>query len=65
MRKPGSKNANGMPDGGQQVSVIPQENLKVVTILFHHRWWCTLGWEITEVHKDKVHFVSEIEETGG
>ena len=29
-RKPGGKNVNGMPDKGQQVSVIAQENLKLV-----------------------------------
>ena len=28
MRKPGSKNADGKPNRGQQVSVIAQENLK-------------------------------------
>ena len=33
MRKPGSKNANGMPDRGQQVSVIAQENLKLAAFL--------------------------------
>ena len=37
MRKPGSKNANGTPDRGQQVSVIAQENLKLAVFLFHHR----------------------------
>ena len=28
MRKPGSKNVNGMPNRGQQVSVIAKENLE-------------------------------------
>ena len=42
MRKPSSKNANGMPDRGQQVSVIGQENQKLAAFLFHHRWRCTL-----------------------
>ena len=37
MRKPGGKNANGMPHRGQQVSVIAQENLKLAIFLFHHR----------------------------
>ena len=46
MRNPGSKNADGMPNRGQQVSVIPQENLKLAMFLFHHRWRCTLDWEI-------------------
>ena len=41
VRKPGSKNADGTPDRGQQVSVIAQENLKLA-FLFHHRWICTL-----------------------
>ena len=34
MRKLGSKNANGMHDRRQQVSVIAQENLKLVTFLY-------------------------------
>ena len=42
MRKPGSKNADGMPDRGQQVSVISQEILKLAAFLFHLRWRCTL-----------------------
>ena len=50
MRKPGGKNANGMPNRGQQVSVIAQENLKLAIFLFHHRWRCTLDWEITGVN---------------
>ena len=37
IRKPGSKNANGMPNRGQQVSVLAQENLKLAVFLFHHR----------------------------
>ena len=48
VRKPGGKNANGMPGRGQQFSVIAQENLKLAAILFHHRWRCTLDWEIME-----------------
>ena len=36
MKKTGSKNANGMPDRGQQVSVIAQENLNLAVFLFHH-----------------------------
>ena len=36
MRKPGGKNANGMPDRGQQVSIIAQKNLKLAVFLFHH-----------------------------
>ena len=47
VRKPGGKNADGTPNRGQQVSVIAQENLKLKAFLFHHRWRCTLDWEIT------------------
>ena len=36
MRKPDGKNANGMPNRGQQVSVIAQDNLKLAVFLFHH-----------------------------
>ena len=43
-----------MPDRGQQVSVIAQENLKLAIILFQHRWRCTLGWEIKGVNEDTV-----------
>ena len=54
VKKQGSKNADKMPDRGQQVSVIAQENLKLVAFLFHHRWRYTLDWEIMEVHEDTV-----------
>ena len=50
LRKQGGKNANGMPNRGHQVSVIAQENLKLATFLLHHRWRCTLYWEITGVN---------------
>ena len=53
-RKPGSKNANGTPNGGQQVSVIAQENLKLTAFLFHHRWRFTFDWELTGVNKEAV-----------
>ena len=52
MRKSGGKNADGTPDKGQKVSVIAQENLKLAIVLFHHRWRCTLDWEIMGVTKD-------------
>ena len=42
VRKLGGKNANGVPNRGQQVSVIAQENLKLAIFQFHHRWRCTL-----------------------
>ena len=54
VRKPGSKNANMTPNRGQQVLVIAQENLKLAAFLFHHRWRCTLDWEITEVDEETV-----------
>ena len=41
VRKTGSKNAIEMPNRGQQISVIAQENLKQAAFLFHHRWRCT------------------------
>ena len=53
-RKPDGKNANVMPDRGQQVSVIAQENLKQAAFLFHHRWRCTIDFEITEVDEGTV-----------
>ena len=58
VRKPGDKNANGTPDRGQQVSVIAQENLKLAAFLFHHRWRCTLDWEITGVNEETVHLLA-------
>ena len=54
MRKTGGKNASGMPNIGQQVLVIAQENLKLAVFLFHHKWRCTLGWEITKVDEGTV-----------
>ena len=59
MRKQGSKNANGMLDRGQQVSVIAQENLKLAAFLFHHRWRCTLDWEIMGVDKSTVRLMAD------
>ena len=38
--------------------VIAQENLKLAAFLFHHRWRCTLDWEITEVDKGTVHLLA-------
>ena len=58
MRKLGRKNTDGMLNRGQQVSVIAQENLKLAAFLFHHRWRCTLDWEITGVKKETVHFLA-------
>ena len=54
MRKLGGKNADGMLNRGQQVSAIAQENLKIAVFLFHHRWRCTLDWEIVGVNEDTL-----------
>ena len=54
VRRPGGKNADGTPNRGQQVSVIAQENLKLAAFLFHHRWRCTLDWEIMGVDEGTV-----------
>ena len=51
---PGSKNTNGPPNRGQQVSVIAQENLKLAVFLFHHQWRCIFDWEVTGVQEDTV-----------
>ena len=54
VRRPGGKNANGMPGRGQQVSVIALENLKLAVFLFHHSWRCTSDWEIMGENEDTV-----------
>ena len=54
VRKPGSKNADGTPNRGQQVSVIAQENLKLAVFMFHHWWSCTFDWEVMGVCEDIV-----------
>ena len=58
MRKPGGKNANKMPDRVQNISVIAQENLKLVAFLFHYQWGCTIDWEVMEVQKSPVHLLA-------
>ena len=57
VRKPAGKNTNGTPNRVQQVSVIAQESLKLAIFLFHHRWRCTLNWEVTGVNKNTVHLM--------
>ena len=47
-----------MPDRGQQVSVIAQENLKLAAFLFHHRWRYTFDWDIKGVHEDRVYLLA-------
>ena len=59
MRKPGGQNAGRMPDRGQQVSVIAQENMKQAAFLFHHRLRCTLNWKVMGVCEDAVHLLAE------
>ena len=59
MRKPGGKSACGIPNRGQKVSIIAQENLKLAAILFHHKWRCTLDWKIMGKHEDTVHLLAE------
>ena len=54
MKKPDSKNADGMPDRVQQVPVITQENLTLAIFPFHHSWRCTLDWEIIKGNEDSV-----------
>ena len=58
MRKPGSKNADGTPNRGKQVSVIAYKNLKLAAFLFHHRCRCTFDWEVTGVNEDTVHLLA-------
>ena len=58
VRKPGSKNANGMIDRGQQASVIAQENLKLAVFLFHHRWGCIIDWKVMGVCEDTMHLLA-------
>ena len=59
IRKPGRKKQNGMPDKGQQISVITQENLKLAAFSFHQIWRCTFDWEAMGVYDDNVCLLSE------
>ena len=52
MRKLGGKDANGMLDRGQQVSLIAKKTLKLTAFLFHCRWRCTFDWDVMGVHED-------------
>ena len=58
MRKPGGKNANRVPDRGQQVSVISQKNLKLTGFLFGYWWRCTFDCEVMGVREDTVHLLA-------
>ena len=50
MRKPGSKNADGMHD-----MVIAQENLQLDIFIFHHKLRCTFDGEVMGVWEGTVH----------
>ena len=43
-----------MPDKGQQISAMAQENVKLTVFLFHHRWKCTFDWKVRGLCKDTV-----------
>ena len=58
VRKPDSKNIDQTPDRKQQISVIAQENPKLLGFLFYHRLRCTFDWEIMEVNKETVYFLA-------
>ena len=55
MRKPSDKNADRTPNIGQQVSVMVQENLKLVIFLLHHWWRCTFYQEVMRILEGTVH----------
>ena len=38
--------------------MVALENLKLAVFLFHHRWRCSLDWEITKVDKEMVHLLA-------
>ena len=57
-RKPGGKNADGMPDREQQVLVIAQENPKFAVFLFNHWCRCMFNWEVMGVKEDTVHLLA-------
>ena len=54
VRKPGGKNANGMPERGQQLSVIAWENQKLNASLFHQKWRCIFDWDVMGMWADTV-----------
>ena len=53
-----SKNANGVPERGQQVSVIAQVHLKLAAFQFYHKWRCTSDWTVTGAHELTAHLLS-------
>ena len=53
MRKPISKSADGIPDKGQKVSVIAQENLNLDTFKFYCTGRCTFNLVVTGVWRTK------------
>ena len=58
IRKPGGKNADRLPNRGQQVSVIAQANLKLAAFLFPHKCRCIFHQEVTGVSEDTVHLLA-------
>ena len=58
MRKSDCKNADRMPNKGQQVSAIAQENIELAVFLFHHWWRCICDWKVTEMHEHTVHLLA-------
>ena len=53
-KKPCSKNVNGVPKKGHQVSVMAQDNLKLAAFLSHYSWRCIYDWEVTKVQKSTI-----------
>ena len=47
-----------IPSRRLQVSVIAQENLMLAAFLFHHRWRCTLDWEVRGVSENTGHLLA-------
>ena len=56
--KPGGKNVDGMPNRGQQVSAIAQENLEPAVFLFYYRLRCTLDLGIMGVNEDTLYLMT-------
>ena len=52
VRKPYGKNTNVMPDSGQQISVVAQENLKPAVFLVYHWWRFIHDWEDMRFSED-------------
>ena len=57
VRKPRGKNGDEIHNGGQQVSVINEENQKLAVFLFHHQWRYTFDWKVKGVQEDTVYLL--------